>query len=324
MLYPFKFTPILKEKVWGGRKLKTKLNKKADKEHIGESWELSCLPGAVSVVSEGSMEGLSLSQLTERYKDSFTGKKIYKRFGNNFPLLIKFIDATDDLSVQVHPDDFTAKEKHKAKGKSELWYIIDADKGAELVLGVNKKQTKEGFRKLLDSNKVEQALNTVKVKPGDVFFIPAGRIHAIKKGILLAEIQQSSDITYRLYDWNRKGLDGKYRNLHIDDALDAADLNPKKSYFSEYKKVKNEFIVCESNSLFTVNILIFNKEIERNYFDIDSFRIVICIKGSFKIYYPDESVEVKKGETVLIPAVLNEIRFVPETESELLEVYIAS
>ncbi|NOZ35360.1 MAG: mannose-6-phosphate isomerase [Chlorobi bacterium] len=322
MFYPLKFEPILKEKIWGGKKLKTVLNKAAASDNTGESWELSGLPNNVSVVSEGKLKGLALNKLISEYKELLLGNSIYNRFGQSFPLLIKFIDASDDLSVQVHPDDETARKLYGQNGKNELWYILESDKDAELIIGLKKTITLESFKEAIKNHTLTDKLNSEKVKRGDIFYIPSGRIHAIKKGVMLTEIQQPSDITYRIYDWNRKGLDGNYRKLHTEAACKVADLKAKLSYKSEYKHVKNEFATCETNQNFTVNILHFNKEIRKNYSETDSFIVYICTKGAFRLLYPKKEIHMIFGETVLLPAVLKNIILIPETESELLEVYI--
>ena len=322
MMQALKFHPILKEKVWGGKKLKTVLNKFSDSDKIGESWELSGLPGNVSVVSEGAFKGQTLKHLISKYKDVLVGKRVFEKYGENFPLLIKFIDAADDLSVQVHPNDETAQKLYGQNGKNELWYIMDSDRNSELILGLNKTLNTEEFRNSINKNTLTEHLNTVKIKKGDVSFIPAGRIHAIKKGVLLAEIQQSSDITYRIYDWNRKGLDGKYRKLHIDEACKVAELKTKKSYLTKYAEKINTFVQCVSNQYFSVNLLKFTSEIVKDYSETDSFIIFICTKGSFRLMYSENETKVSFGETVLLPAVIKKIKLIPDKESELLEVYV--
>jgi len=322
MLKALKFHPILKEKVWGGKKLKILLNKTTTSDKVGESWELSGLRNNVSVVSEGEFKGQTLNQLISKYKQDLLGEKVFKKFGTEFPLLIKFIDAADDLSVQVHPDDKTAQKLYGQNGKNELWYILDSDEDAELILGLNKTIDSEEFRNAINTNKITNYLNPFKVQKGDVFFIPAGRIHAVKKGVLLAEIQQASDVTYRIYDWNRKGLDGKYRDLHIDKACNVAELKPEKSYRSEYPEKINAFVSCEKKPFFTVNLLKFDEEIYRDYSKSDSFKVYICTKGQFRLKYSKNETKLSFGETVLLPAIIHKISFIPDEESELLEVFV--
>ncbi len=321
-MYPLKFVPIQKEKIWGGKKLKTVLNKQSQYARTGESWELSALPEDVSVVSEGALKGQQLTELIADYKHKLLGKSVYEKFGNDFPLLIKFIDAADDLSVQVHPDDKTAQKKYKKNGKNECWYIIDHDKDAELIIGLKEDCKKDVFEQAIKENTLTEKLNSLKVQKGDVYFIPAGRIHAIKSGVLLAEIQQSSDITYRIYDWHRKGLDGKYRNLHIEEACAVSDLNAVKNSKTNYAKTKNSFNKCVANPYFVINFLRFDEALAKDYSETDSFVIYICTKGQFRIKYGDKETLQKFGETVLLPAALNKIQLIPNLESELLEVYI--
>ncbi len=322
MMQALKFHPILKEKVWGGKKLKTVLNKFSDSDKIGESWELSGLPGNVSVVSEGEFKGQTINHLISKYKEILVGQRVLEKYGENFPLLIKFIDAADDLSVQVHPNDETAQKLYGENGKNELWYIMDNDRDSELILGLNKPLSKEEFRHSINKNTLTENLNSLKVKRGDIFFIPAGRIHAIKKGVLLAEIQQPSDITYRIFDWNRKGLDGKYRDLHVEEACMVADLKTEKSYLTKYPEKFNAFVQCVSNRYFTVNLLKFNREIIKDYTETDSFIVFLCTKGSFQLMYSGNEIKVSFGETILLPAVIKKIKLIPDKESELLEVYV--
>lgn len=322
-LYPIKFQPILKEKVWGGNKLKSILNKNLTSEKTGESWEISSVEENISVVSNGFLEGNNLQEIIEIYMGDLVGEKIYDKFGDEFPLLIKFIDATDDLSVQVHPDNKTAKERHNAYGKTELWYVIDSEKDSKLICGFNKEMSKDKFIKSIETNSLLEVLNFESVNKNDAYFLPAGRIHAIGKGILLAEIQQTSDITYRVYDWDRKGLDGELRELHTDFAIDVIDYNHRKSYKTEYKSEINNFCKIEKTDFFTANILEFDKQILQSYMNIDSFVIHICIDGSYKII--DENnfeTTIKKGETVLIPAIIENVKLIPEKKSQIIEVYI--
>ena len=251
------------------------------------------------------------------------GDKVYNKFGLDFPLLIKFIDASDKLSVQVHPDNKLAFERHNSYGKTEMWYIIHAEKDAELISGFNHEMDKEHYVHHLNKNEITQTLNFEKVKQGDVFFIPSGRVHAIGSGIVLAEIQQTSDITYRIFDWDRKDDNGNFRELHTDLAVDAIDFKKYDNYKTEYKSEKNlssEIIKCQ---YFQTNILEFDRSIEKNYNWLDSFVIYICLEGEFEIIYNEsDKLNVKKGETVLLPAVFEHLKLNPVGTSKLLEVYI--
>ena len=321
MLYPFKFNPIFIEKVWGGKKLQTILNKNIYSDKTGESWEISAIKNKVSVVSNGHYSGKNIQELIDIYQADFLGKKVYDNFGKTFPLLIKFIDASDDLSVQVHPDDIFAQKVHKQNGKNEMWFVVDADFDSELILGVKKTLTKPEYIRSVEEKSLSQILNSVKVSSGDALYIPAGRIHAIKKGVLLAEIQQSSDLTYRIYDWDRKDLNGKFRELHNELAVEVVELAVKGNYFIDYNK-QEEFNKLVSNQYFSVNYLQLTGLTKKDYSEIDSFVVLMCITGGFSVSYKDQIINVNKGETILIPAVINTIELNPENHTELLEVYI--
>lgn len=323
MLYPLKFTPIIKERIWGGKKLAGKSDNPAIKDGIGESWEISGVQDNVSVVSEGELAENTLEELIEVYMGDLVGDKVYEQFGVEFPLLIKYIDACDDLSIQVHPDDETAKERHNAYGKTEMWYILDTTADARLLFGFNKDTDKAEYLTSLRQNTPTDLLNVEHVKKGDCFFIPAGTVHAIGKGCLLAEIQQTSDITYRIYDYNRRDKEGNLRELHTELATDVINFSQQKQHRLPYHTHENhteEIIHCP---YFTTNILQFNKEVEKDYFEIDSFVIYMCLEGNFTAVYDDDQfVKVRQGETVLLPACLKTIFLIPEKEAKLLEIYI--
>ncbi|MBL4560662.1 MAG: class I mannose-6-phosphate isomerase [Labilibaculum sp.] len=322
-LYPLKFTPILKDKIWGGSKLKTVLNKDfSSLPNAGESWEISGVEGNISVVSNGFLAGNDLEELIEIYMGDLIGDQVYENFGVEFPLLIKFIDANDVLSIQVHPDDELSKERHNAYGKTEMWYVIEADKGSELIVGFNQDISKEEYLAKLKEGKLEEILNNAPVKEGSCFFIPSGRVHAIGKGILLAEIQQTSDVTYRMYDFNRTDDAGNQRELHTELAVDAIDYSFEKKYETTYKTEINkasELIRCP---YFTTNILEFDQSIEKNYLELDSFVIYMCLEGDMEITYGEDSLTVTKGESVLIPAVINNLTLTPKSKTKIIEVYI--
>lgn len=324
MLYPLKFAPILKERIWGGNKLSTIYGKNipANIEHCGESWEISAVAESVSVVTNGFLVGNTLQELCEVYMADILGDKVFERFGYEFPLLIKFIDANDVLSIQVHPNDEVAAARHKACGKTEMWYVIDADKEAKLISGFNKPVNRtEYLQKLADGTLVD-LLHTEEVAAGDAFFIPAGRVHAIGKGILLVEIQQTSDVTYRIFDWNRVDSKGKPRELHTDLALDVID-------FAKVDKAKVEVDKCNEVELtkcpyFTVNRLTISEQRECDYNLLDSFVIYICVDGDVEVKTGNEDVQsLKSGECVLIPAEIKNIFLSPMKQSTLLEVYVS-
>jgi len=321
-LYPLKFKPILKEKIWGGNNLSQLLNKKKTGKKIGESWEISGVDNNISIVSNGFLKGNNLQEVIEIYMNELVGDKIYDIFGTEFPLLIKFIDAQEDLSIQVHPNNNQAKEKHNAFGKTEIWYVLHAEKEAKLISGFSKELTKDLLHKHLINNTLEETLNYEKVKTGDVFFIPSGRIHSIGKGIVVAEIQQTSDITYRLFDYNRLE-NGKLRELHTQDALDVIDFQRYNSYKTNYSPVLNQSVKLESCEFFTVNLLEFNSLIEKDFQLLDSFVIYLCIDGKIDIQTEgNEIVTIQTGDTVLIPASIRKLILNPSKTSKILEIYI--
>lgn len=323
MLYPLKFKPIVKQTIWGGEKLTYKSEDPNVKSGIGESWEISGVQDNVSVVSEGPLADNTLQELTEVYMGDLVGDKIYEQFGVEFPLLIKYIDACDDLSIQVHPNDAVAKERHNAYGKTEMWYVVDADPTAQLLMGFNKDTDKSEYLTKLHDNTLPEILNAEKVKKGDCFFIPAGTVHAIGKGCFIAEIQQTSDITYRIYDYDRRDKNGNPRELHTELATDVIHFEEQKEHGVHYHRHENhteELVECK---YFTTNYLKFDKEIEKDYIALDSFVIYMCLEGNFSVVYDtDKFVKVKKGETVLVPACFKNIFLIPEKEAALLEVYI--
>lgn len=323
-LYPLKFNPILQERIWGGNNLALLFGKDLKgKTNIGESWELSAVDGNVSVVTNGDLAGNDLQELIEIYMDELVGEKIYEQFGNEFPLLIKLIDANTDLSIQVHPNDDYAREKHSAFGKTEMWFSLSDTEKAQVLNGFNKDSNKEEFLKKLEDGTLTDLFNYEKLGKGDVFFIPAGRVHAICTGCLVAEIQQTSDVTYRIFDYNRIDENGNGRELHLDLALDVMDFkkaeNAKIKYTSELNK-PTELVSCK---YFTTNIIELNLPMSRDYYSFDSFVILMCLEGMFNVGKKGETiVNVRKGETVLIPASLNHVIIDPEESTKLLEIYI--
>ena len=314
MLYPLKFHPILKKKIWGGERLAYK--SKEHEESIGESWEISAVEDNISVVSNGILADNDLQELIEVYMGDLVGDHIYEKFGIEFPLLIKYIDANDDLSIQVHPDDKTAKERHNAYGKTEMWYIVDAEKDASLVLGFNQEIDKATYLQALHQNKLMDLLNVQKVKKGESFFIPAGLVHAIGKGCLIAEIQQTSDITYRIYDYNRKDANGNTRELHTDLATDVIDYSYQPQHRVNYTPQDNQSTRLVKCPYFTTNI-------EKEYVHLDSFVIYMCLQGTFTITTGEcDPVLVNKGETVLIPACFKNLTLYPDDITQILEIYV--
>lgn len=322
-LYPLKFTPIFKHKIWGGRKLHSLLNKDVASGDIGESWEISGVQDNVSVVSNGFLQGNSLQELIEVYMGDLVGDAVYEKFSIEFPLLVKFIDANEILSVQVHPDDKVAKERHQAYGKTEMWYIVQAEKNAELIIGFNEPVSKEKYIEALADNKLEDILNKEKVQKGDCFFLPAGCIHTIGAGILVAEIQQTSDITYRIFDWDRTDKDGNKRELHTDLAVDAIDFDYSEEYKQSYETVKNQSNELVACPYFTTNIIELDTEKNIDYSLLDSFVIYMCVEGGLEVETSAEKkVLLSKGESLLIPAIIDSVKLHVDKYAKILEVYI--
>jgi mannose-6-phosphate isomerase len=324
-LYPLKFKPILKDKIWGGDKIGKVLKKNTGNlPNCGESWEISGVPEEISVVTNGFLKGNNLEELVEIYMGDLVGDKIYEKFGTEFPLLIKFIDAKDKLSIQVHPNDKLAEERHKAYGKTEMWYVIQAEEGSQLITGFKKPISKEEYLKYFNSGRLEEVLNYEKVKAGDSFFIPAGLVHAIGQGILLAEIQQTSDVTYRIFDFNRKDEKGHTRELHTELALDAIDFKlgaDSRVNYEEKENISTNLVECQ---YFTTNVLPLRGPVDRDFAEKDTFVIYMCLDGSYKLTWEEGEMDVQKGETILIPAVINNFTLssLSDSTARLLEVYV--
>jgi len=324
-LYPLKFTPICKDKIWGGNKLHDLLNKEfPELPNCGESWEISGVQNDISVVSNGFLKGNNLEELIEVYMGDLVGEKIFEKFGTEFPLLVKFIDANDDLSIQVHPDDEMALERHDSFGKTEMWYVVQADPGARLIAGFNRKINKEEYINCLESGELEEILNYEEVKAGDVFFMPAGRVHAIGKGIVVAEIQQTSDVTYRIYDFNRVDDQGNPRELHTDLAVDAIQYRFESNYRTEYQSKNNLSSNLVDCPYFTTNILPLTAPVERDFTDLDTFVIYTCLEGEYNLGWEGQHITVTKGESILVPAQISNfsLSVANNSEAKLLEVYI--
>ena len=322
MLYPLKFAPILKDKIWGGTKLKTLFGKPATSDHLGESWELSGYEGDESVVTNGFLAGNNLAELLEVYMGDLVGDKVFERYGLTFPLPFKLIDANDNLSIQVHPNDEMARTRHNSLGKTEMWYVVDADPGAELIIGFAHDSSKEEYSEAVERGEVERLLQRVPVQRGDVFFIPAGLVHAIGRGVVVAEIQESSDITYRIYDYKRKDANGHERELHVAQALDVINFAASRQPKTPYEPKLNEPVTLVSCDYFTTNTLHFDREVVRDYAPLDSFVAYMCLDGAFTIVCDGSETPVQRGETVLVPAAINEVKLVPSQPSTLLEVYV--
>ncbi len=320
-LYPLKFYSILKERLWGGTKLGTLLGKELESDLIGESWELSGVAGDVSIVANGSFKGTTLTDLINRFPEEILGKSVLERFGKEFPILIKFIDAQKDLSIQLHPNDELARKRHNSFGKTEMWYIMDADKDAELIIGFKEDITKETYVESLKNDTLTDLLNYENVKEGDAYFISAGKIHAIGAGVLIAEIQQTSDQTYRVYDYNRKDAQGNLRELHTELSIDAISYVKQDDFkvgYGQEENVSNPMVNCP---YFKTNFISLNKNIQLDVSDQDSFTIYMCIDGEVTIENGFGSISIKKGETVLVPAITSYI-LLRAVRAKLLEITI--
>ena len=316
---PFRFTPILKSLIWGGDKIAPYKGIETTQANIGESWELSGVAGDESVVAEGEYAGYTLPQLIAELKERLVGKSVYERFGTEFPLLVKFIDARADLSIQVHPDDALAQMRHGKHGKTEMWYVVGADRGAHLKAGFSQKITPGEYERRVADNTLTDVLCDYAVQPGDLFFLPAGRVHAICAGSFVAEIQQTSDVTYRIYDYGRLGKDGKPRELHTELAKDAIDYTVLPDYRSHYVPAENsetELVACP---YFVTSLYDLDAPAEKELSQFDSFLVVMCLAGRGTLV-DDEGSEtpVRQGETLLVPASTRSIRFVPEGAMKIL------
>lgn len=323
-LYPLKFKPILMDRIWGGTKLNSILGKSlGNKSKIGESWELSGVEGHVTTVQNGFLQGNDLNELIEIYMDDLVGEMVYSRFGNEFPLLIKFIDAQDQLSIQVHPNDELAATRHNSFGKAEMWYVMQADTNSYIYNGFNSEISQADYLKAVENKTLESLLAKHYVSSGDVYYLPTGRVHAIGAGILLAEIQQTSDVTYRIYDFDRKDDNGKCRELHSELALDAIDFKTPETYKANYKCLPNKVVDVVKSPYFITNVLQADKPMECDYYQLDSFVTYICVEGKAELEYGDGLKEtISMGETVLIPAELDHIKIIPETKVKILEVFM--
>jgi len=323
-LYPMKFIPRFKDKIWGGERMKTVLGMDySPLPNCGEAWVLSGVPGSGTKVANGFLKGNELNELVEVYMEDLVGEAAFDRYGNEFPLLVKFIDSHDFLSIQVHPDDEFAARHGIGNGKSEMWYILEAEPGAEIINGFNRKTNAKTYLEFLEKNEITKILNTEIVHKGDVYYIPAGRIHALGPGILLAEIQQTSDTTYRIYDWDRVDDKGKGRELHLDLALEALDFTIPDSYHTPYRKVLNQTASLVDSPHFTTQFLAFDKAIRKDYSALDSFVIYVCVEGSIRVECGSSLESLKKGEVLLIPATAEHVILSPLIESGILEVFIS-
>jgi mannose-6-phosphate isomerase len=317
--YPLQFEPILKERIWGGTKLKTYLNKPITSQITGESWEISTVENDISIVANGFLKGKSLNELINEFPVEILGNKVYAQFGKQFPLLFKYLDAREDLSIQLHPNDALARKRHNSFGKTEMWYVMQADNDASLIVGFKEKSSPDKYVENLKNKTLLNILDTKKVKQGDVFFLETGTIHAIGAGNVIAEIQQTSDITYRVYDFDRVDANGNTRELHIDLALEALNYDKIEAqrHYTKTDNVSNEVVNCQ---YFTTNFIPLNGTIEINK-NQTSFTVYMCVDGNFELTYNQETFQYQKGDTVLIPASLSDFQI--SGKASILEIYIS-
>ena len=318
---PIKFKALLKQTIWGGNKIVPFKHLNEQLDNVGESWEISGVKDNETIVCNGRYEGQSLNAIVKELKGDLVGIENYKRFGDEFPLLIKFIDARSDLSIQVHPTDEIAQKQGKERGKTEMWYIMNSDKDAKLYSGLKKQITPEQYKAMVEDDTICDALAQYKVKEGDVFFLPAGRIHAIGTGCFLAEIQQTSDVTYRIYDYKRKDKDGNYRQLHTKEAAECINYKVEKDYRTEYLPVKNQGVGLVQCPYFTTSVYDLTEPMTIDYSELDSFVILIGMKGEGRITDNEgNKTTLNEGETLLLPATTNSIKV--EGSIKFLETYV--
>ncbi|MDP5001531.1 MAG: class I mannose-6-phosphate isomerase [Flavobacterium sp.] len=316
--YPLTFTPILKDRIWGGTKLKTYLNKPVVSETTGESWEISTVPGDISVVNNGVLKGKNINEIIDLFPEEILGKSVISRFGKQFPLLFKFIDAKEDLSIQLHPNDALAKERHNSFGKTEMWYVMQADESARLVVGFKKDSNREEYISHLENKNLVALLNESPVKKGDVFFLETGTIHAIGAGVVVAEIQQTSDVTYRIYDWDRVDVNGQGRELHTELALDAINYNAIDSKI-EYQEEANQSVSVVDCPYFKTKIVALQDRFIWKKTK-DAFTVFMCTNGQFEMVVHGEILRYKMGDTIMIPACIENLTV--KGKATLLEISI--
>ena len=315
-----KFEPLLKQTLWGGDKIIPFKHLHAHLDHVGESWEISGVPGNETIVADGPHKGKKLNQLVAEQQADLVGKDNYERFGNEFPLLIKFIDACQDLSIQVHPTDEIAVRQGKERGKTEMWYALESDKDAHLMAGLKKQITPEEYAQMVENDTITNAIAEYQVKEGDVFFLPAGRIHAIGTGCFVAEIQQTSDVTWRIYDFKRKDKDGNYRELHTQQAAECINYEVLPDYRTHYEPKQDESVELVSCPYFTTSVYDLTEPMTIDYGDLDSFVILIGLKGEGVVTTDDgQQATISAGETLLLPATTKEVKV--EGTVKFLETY---
>lgn len=315
-----KFEPLLKQTLWGGSKIIPFKHLDAQLENVGESWEISGVSGNETIVANGQYKGMSLNQLVRELKGSLVGVENYQRFGDEFPLLIKFIDACQDLSIQVHPSDEIAHRQGKSRGKTEMWYVLESTPGAQLYSGLKQQITPEQYKEMVENDTITDVLARYEVSAGDVFFIPAGRIHSIGAGCFVAEIQQTSDVTYRIYDFKRKDKNGNYRELHTQLASESIDYTVHDNYRVDYECLKNEGVQVATCPYFTTAVYDLTEPMILDYSELDSFVILIGVKGAGKLICEGKTMSFQMGDTILLPATAKEVKV--EGVLKFLETYV--
>ena len=314
------FEPLLKQTLWGGDRIIPFKHLDVQMDHVGESWEISGVSGSETIVAVGPDKGKNLNQLVREQKGKLVGEENYQRFGDEFPLLIKFIDAQKDLSIQVHPNDEVARRHGKTRGKTEMWYVFPSAPGAFLYNGLKQEITPEQYKAMVDNDTITDALARYDVHEGDVFFIPAGRIHAIGAGSFVMEIQQTSDVTYRIYDYKRKDKDGKYRELHTQQASESIDYTVLDDYRTIYRQIQNEGVQLITCPHFTTAVYDLTEPMTLDYSELDSFVIFIAVKGEGKLICDDIEQPFRMGDTILLPATTQEVKV--EGTVKFIETYV--
>lgn len=321
-LYPLKFNPIFKEKIWGGNKIHTVFGMDyAPLPNCGEAWVLSGYGEEISEVNNGFLAENPLDELIDIYMGDLVGEAVFEKYGSKFPLLIKILNSNDWLSIQVHPDDVLAKSQHNDLGKTEMWYVADAEPGAELISGFSREMNAELYLSNLTNGTIKDIMNYEKVHKGDVYFIPAGRVHALGPGLLIFEIQQTSDLTYRIYDFDRVDDKGIPRQLHTELALEALDFTRQQSYRTEYEPAFNKTVPVVESTYFNTSLIHFDKPVIKDYSGLDSFVILQCAEGKFNIEFEGGTETLLAGEVILIPAIMELIQIIPLVETKILEIY---
>lgn len=324
-LYPLLFEPNLHSVVWGGNQLRLYKGLAPSDEPIGESWEVSAVPSSTCIISNGVHKGKDLISVINEHPDAFLGKKVNQKYKGKLPLLVKFIDAKRDLSIQVHPNDEMAMREHGKMGKTEMWYVIKADEGAHLYAGFKKEITPQEYQRRIDDGSITEVLADHQVKAGDVFYLPSGRIHAICGGVMLAEVQQSSDVTYRIYDYNRPGMDGKLRELHTELAAKALDYHVIDNYRTDYLEISNKAVQIIDSPYFSVRVMEVSKPFHRDLKKYDSFIITMCIEGDclIHVHSTGEKTLLRQGNSTLIPAAIADFDIIPQQgTTRILDAYI--